>query len=180
MSLPPRILAKVDSGLRSQLRKQDEGLTARVPVSKEQWAVWKRYCDMVGVSVGGGIAVLVDHELGSIVEEEVETLTESVQAREAAVEAREKELANREEAVAKRERFCEFQERQLESKQRRLEEREQELDSRQEALEVLATASRPRTPVRGKQRPGRNQLCWCDSGKKYKNCHLDWDQSRND
>lgn len=180
MSLPPRILAKVDSRLRSELRKQDDGLTARVPVSKEQWAVWKRYCDVIGVSVGGGIAVLVDHELGSIVEEEVETLTESVQAREAAVEAREKELANREEAVAKREWFCEFQERQLESKQRRLEEREQELDSRQEALEVLATASRPRTPVRAKQKPGRNQLCWCDSGKKYKNCHLDWDQSRID
>lgn len=180
MSLPPRILAKVDSRLRSELRKQDEGLTARVPVSKEQWAVWKRYCDMIGLSVGGGIAVLVDHELSSIVEEEVETLTESVQAREAAVDARETELAEREGAVAKRERFCECQERQLESKQRRLEERERELDSRQGALEVLATASRPRAPVRAKQEPGRNQLCWCDSGKKYKNCHLDWDKSRND
>ena len=180
MGLPPRILAKVDSRLRRALRQRDEGLTARVPVTKEQWAVWKRYCDMIGVSVGGGIAVLVDHELGSIVEEEVETLTESVQAREAAVEARERELAEREGAVAKRERFCEFQERQLESRQSRLEEREQELDSRQEALEVLATASRARTPVRAKQKPGRNQLCWCDSGKKYKNCHLDWGQSRND
>jgi hypothetical protein len=179
MSLPPRILAKVDSWLRIELRKRDEGLTARVPVSKEQWAVWKRYCDMIGVSVGGGIAVLVDHELGSIVEEEVKTLTESVEAREAAVEAREKELANREGAVAKRERFCGFQERQLESKQSRLEERERELDSRREALEVLATASRPRAPVRAKQKPGRNQLCWCNSGKKYKNCHLDWDKTRN-
>ena len=180
MSLPPKILAKVDSHLRAELRKRDQGLTTRVPVSKEQWAVWKRYCDMIGVSVGGGVAVLVDHELGSIVEEEVKTLTESVQAREGAAQARETELADREGAVAKRERFCEFQERQLESKERRLEERERELDSRQEALEVLATASRPRTPVRAKQKPGRNQLCWCDSGKKYKNCHLDWDQSRND
>lgn len=165
MSLPSRILSRVDSRLRSELRKQDKGLTARVPVSKEQWAVWKRYCDMIGLSVGGGIAVLVDHELGSIVEEEVETLTESVQAREAEVDARETEFAEREEAVAKRERFCEFQERQLESKQRRLEEREQELDSRQEALEVLATASRPRTPVRAKQRPGRNQLCCVIRGR---------------
>lgn len=179
MSLQPRILAKVDSRLRTELRKRDKGLTARVPISKEQWAVWKRYCDMIGVSVGGGVAVLVDHELGSIVEEEVETLTDSVKAREATIEAREKELADSEEAVTKRERFCEFQERQLESKRRRLDEREQELDSRQEALEVLATASQPRTPVRAKPRPGRNQLCWCDSGKKYKNCHVNWDQSRS-
>lgn len=25
---------------------------------------------------------------------------------------------------------------------------------------------------------GRNDRCWCDSGKKYKNCHLASDQSR--
>jgi hypothetical protein len=178
MSLLPGVLAKVDSRLRTELRKNDTGLTARVPLSKEQWAVWKRYCDMIGISVGGGVAILVDHELGSIVEEEVETLTESVIVREGAVEARENQLAEREEAVAKRERFCEFQERQLESKRRRIDERAQELDSRQEALEILAAASQPRTPVRAKPKPGRNQLCWCDSGKKYKSCHLDWDQSR--
>lgn len=178
MSLPPRILAKVDSRLRTELRERDKGLTARVPVTPEQWAVWKRYCDMIGVSVGGGLAVLVDHELGSIVEEEVVTLTESVKSREAAVEAREAQLAEREDAVTKRERFCDFQERQHESQRRRLDEKQRQLDSRQEALELLARGSRPRTPVRAEPRPGRNQPCWCDSGKKYKQCHLLYDQSR--
>jgi uncharacterized protein YecA (UPF0149 family) len=24
---------------------------------------------------------------------------------------------------------------------------------------------------RGSQEPGRNDPCWCGSGKKYKNCH---------
>lgn len=180
MSLSPTILAKVDSRLRRELRKRDKGLTARVPVSKEQWAVWKRYCDMIGVSAGGGLAVLVDHELGSIVEDEVASLTESVKAREVQVEARENDVAKGEEAVAKRERFCEIQERQLESMRARLEERVQELDSRQEALEVFASVSRPGTPHRAKPVPGRNESCWCNSGKKYKNCHLDWDQSRSD
>lgn len=179
MSLLPGVLAKVDGRLRRELRRRDVGLTARVPVSKEQWAVWKRYCDIIGVSVGGGVAVLVDHELGLVAEEEVETLTESVRAREVAVEARESELTEREAAVAKRERFCEFQERQLESKHRRLEERERELDSRQKALEVFARGPRPRTPHRATPKPGRNQPCWCNSGKKYKNCHLDWDQTRD-
>ncbi|HEY7532448.1 MAG TPA: SEC-C domain-containing protein, partial [Nitrospiraceae bacterium] len=177
MSLAPRILAKVDGRLRTELRKNDTGLTTRVPISREQWAVWKRYCDMIGVSVGGGVAVLIDHELGSIVDEEVETLTESVKARESAVDAREKKLADREAAVTKQERFCEFQERQLESTRRRLLERERELDSRQEALEVFASAPQPRIPAKAKPRPGRNQACWCNSGKKYKNCHLDWDQT---
>jgi hypothetical protein len=30
-------------------------------------------------------------------------------------------------------------------------------------------------PVRAPIRPGRNELCWCGSTKKYKKCHLDQD-----
>ncbi len=179
MGLEPRILAKIDNRLRSELKSRKSSLTARVPVSEAQWAVWKRYCDMVGVSVGGGLAVLVDHELALVVEEEVETLTESVKAREAAVTAREIELADREQAVARRERACEFWERQLEAKRRRLDQQQQQLESQRQAFEMMTVASQPRTPIRARSKPGRNDLCWCDSGKKYKHCHLDWDQRRN-
>jgi hypothetical protein len=84
MSLSPKILAKVDGQLRAELRKRDTGMTARVPIEPEQWAVRKRYCDMVGISAGGGLAVLVDHELPSLAEEELETLTRTVKSREAA------------------------------------------------------------------------------------------------
>lgn len=176
MSLSLGILAKVDGRLRVEMRNQDEGLTARVPVSKEQWAVWKRYCDMVGISAGGGLAVLVDHELASIVEEEIETLTDSLRSREAAVGARETEVTHREEAVARRERSCDSREEQIERTQTRLDEKEKRLDSRQEALDLLATASQPQAPYRAIPKPGRNELCWCDSKKKYKNCHLERDE----
>ena len=27
-------------------------------------------------------------------------------------------------------------------------------------------------------KPGRNELCWCGSGKKYKQCHLTADEKR--
>ena len=37
-------------------------------------------------------------------------------------------------------------------------------------------AERP-DPVRVRQRPGRNDPCWCGSGKKYKNCHLAQDEA---
>jgi len=30
----------------------------------------------------------------------------------------------------------------------------------------------PHQPVRGVQRPGRNEPCWCGSAQKYKRCHL--------
>ncbi len=26
--------------------------------------------------------------------------------------------------------------------------------------------------------PGRNDVCWCGSGKKYKRCHLDADEEK--
>jgi preprotein translocase subunit SecA len=33
-------------------------------------------------------------------------------------------------------------------------------------------------PVRAQLKIGRNDPCWCGSGKKYKNCHLKDDQSK--
>ncbi len=33
-----------------------------------------------------------------------------------------------------------------------------------------------RQPARRPTRPGRNEPCWCGSGKKYKRCHLDADE----
>ncbi len=44
--------------------------------------------------------------------------------------------------------------------------------------DVLARAPRRQAPVR-RERPkiGRNDPCWCGSGKKYKKCHMNADQS---
>ena len=33
------------------------------------------------------------------------------------------------------------------------------------------------TPVRRVERPGRNEPCWCESGKKYKKCHFAADEA---
>ena len=34
-----------------------------------------------------------------------------------------------------------------------------------------------KTPVKADKRPGRNDLCWCGSGKKYKQCHMKSDKA---
>jgi uncharacterized protein YecA (UPF0149 family) len=31
-------------------------------------------------------------------------------------------------------------------------------------------------PIKREAKPGRNEPCWCGSGKKYKKCHLDEDE----
>jgi preprotein translocase subunit SecA len=35
-------------------------------------------------------------------------------------------------------------------------------------------------PARRQQTPGRNDPCWCGSGRKYKNCHMRADQGRGE
>jgi hypothetical protein len=35
----------------------------------------------------------------------------------------------------------------------------------------------PRAPAAAPKRPGRNEACWCGSGRKYKKCHLDQDEA---
>jgi hypothetical protein len=34
--------------------------------------------------------------------------------------------------------------------------------------------------ARGRQTPGRNEPCWCGSGKKYKKCHLAADEKADE
>ena len=41
-----------------------------------------------------------------------------------------------------------------------------------------AAESKP-DPVRSQIKLGRNDPCWCGSGKKYKNCHLKDDQAKS-
>ena len=41
-----------------------------------------------------------------------------------------------------------------------------------EDLDVMALGDQPmQTPVRVEKTPGRNEPCFCGSGKKYKLCH---------
>ena len=43
--------------------------------------------------------------------------------------------------------------------------------------QVLAAAPRPATRRRERPKIGRNDPCWCGSGKKFKKCHLGEDEA---
>ncbi len=63
MTSKRRLLAKIDSGLRSEL-DHDEGVQlVKVPVSNAVWSTWRRYCDLVGVPMGRALAILLHGEL---------------------------------------------------------------------------------------------------------------------
>ncbi|MNJ62227.1 preprotein translocase subunit SecA [compost metagenome] len=43
----------------------------------------------------------------------------------------------------------------------------EQVQEQEEGAEVAVAAA----PVRNEQKLGRNELCWCGSGKKFKHCH---------
>jgi uncharacterized protein YecA (UPF0149 family) len=101
--------------------------------------------------MGRGLAILMHQELASVVDEDLEGLAERLAEREAAVAAHEVELAEAAESVRVREVEVGLLERCLAEHQEKT----------------------PRAPLEQWVPPkrGRNEKCWCESGRKYKNCH---------
>ncbi len=54
---------------------------------------------------------------------------------------------------------------------------EQQRPRQMRAIRPGAAADEKAQPVRREKKPGRNDPCWCGSGKKYKNCHYREDQA---
>jgi hypothetical protein len=150
MSLERRVLARVDRRLLSDMDHTDGTQLVKVPVSDAVWSTWRRYCDAVGLSMGRGLAVLLNHELASLVDEDVEGLSERLREREAGIAAREAEFTERHEELTRREDQVTVAERRLAKE---------------------ANASQTNTQLLTPPPRGRNEPCWCGSGKKFKYCH---------
>ena len=151
MTLSRGTLAKVDAKLRSELGHDEEIHLVKVPASEAVWSTWRRYCDAVGVPMGRGLAILMHQELASVVDEDLEGLAERLSEREAAIAAHESELAEAQESVRVRDVEVGLRERRL----------------------VEYQEKTPCAPLEQWIPPkrGRNEKCWCESGRKYKNCH---------
>lgn len=190
MTLNRRLLAKIDGRLRSEMDHTEGVQLVKVTVSDAVWSTWRRYCDLAGVPMGGGLAILLHHELASVAEVDLETVGDRLQAREAEIDTRSSELTGREADLKRRERSARTKEASLAGKKQRLDRRKEQLDERAQDLDqreanavtaekrIAEQLSRmTRTPAtRSRPKLGRNESCWCGSGKKYKNCHLINDQ----
>lgn len=196
MTLNRQILRNVDDRLRSELDRDKGEWMVKVPVSNATRAVWRRYCDTVGVHMGEALAILLHHELASVADVDLETVRDRLEQREAEIEKRTAALDDREGEIGRRERELDFKASSRTREERRLGDRSEELDAWEEGLEErnhdlderednVATAEKHVTEqlkllrslaTRSQPKLGRNELCWCGSKKKYKNCHLDWDK----
>ena len=146
MALDRGVLARIDRRVLSKLDHRKGTQLVKVPVSDAVWSTWRRYCDVAGVSMGGAIGMLIEHELSTVDDPD---LDQSVALLDRLRTERERTLAQREAEV--------------DAERRRLRHRESQLETR---------AARQRSSAMpGSAKPGRNDPCPCGSGRKYKGCH---------
>ena len=173
MSLSRQVLRKIDDRLRSDSDQENGEWMAKVPISGATKAVWQRYCQAVGVHMGQGVAILIHHELASVVDEDLETLSDRLKAKQADLDARTSDLAKTKKELERQRRDLAIRESELAERVRDIEEREHNAAVVEHRLaQELMTLSATRPTARSGLKLGRNDLCWCKSGKKYKNCHL--------
>jgi preprotein translocase subunit SecA len=99
--------------------------------------------------MGRALAVLLHQELAALVDEDLDRTGTMLGEREALVAAGETALEVRERELATREKALAIREQRL-------------------AAQAKPSAAPPPVPV---AKLGRNEVCWCGSGKKFKYCH---------
>jgi uncharacterized protein YchJ len=179
MTLSRQVLRKIDDSLRAEFDQEKGEWMAKVPISGATKVVWQRYCQAVGVGMGEGVALLMLHELASVAGEDAETLADRRSARDEELKERVQELKDRERELNQRDRALVLREADLEDRAKDLAARERNVAVVERNLAQQLRMSAPdQIPGRASRKIGRNEQCWCKSGKKYKNCHLASDQSR--
>ena len=146
MALDRGTLAKIDRTVFAELDHGNGVQMVKVAVSDAVWSTWRRYCEAIGLTMGEGIACLIDQELGALV---------SKDEPHGAI-------------------FAPELERRLVARSEALDIRERRLDEREQSLRESERLLRARTrPLELPSRPsiGRNDPCPCGSGCKYKRCH---------
>lgn len=66
MTLDKRTLSGIDRKISAELDSQERFRMVRVPIDDRRWSIWNRYCQGAGVSMGRGIAVLIEQELAAV------------------------------------------------------------------------------------------------------------------
>jgi len=144
MGIDRGALSRIDRKLLAGLDTDEQWQMVRVPVSEALWSTWKRYCSAVGISMGRGLATVIQRELEAVIgtASDVDRLKKTeveLSNRNLALDQREILLAERVESVLKREH-------------------------------ILSMTGRP-TASSGPTKVGRNDRCPCGSGLKSKRCH---------
>ena len=162
MTLNKRTLSSIDRKIGAELDSSERFRMVRVPIDDWRWSIWNRYCQAAGVSMGRGVAALIEQKLAAVA-----TGTSKEVARDAIPVEAENDLAVQQAAADIEERLA-LEARRLQQWERQLEYRRDELRRMELRLRSAAPPPQPTSP---RLNVGRNDPCPCGSGLKYKRCH---------
>jgi hypothetical protein len=167
MTLNRARLANIDRRLLSELDRTEDWQLVRVPASAATWSTWKRYCDVVGLSMGRAISALIDSELASVVDEELEEASAVFAERERMLDARQAELDERERKIEWREKVHGTPRTPSAAE---LERMADDIEPPDPVIAQPQPHPEPAQEPRRAKGSERNRPCTCNSGKKYKHC----------
>jgi hypothetical protein len=115
MALDRGVLARIDRRVLAELDHGKGTQLVKVPVSDAVWSTWRRYCQVVGASMGGAIGMLIEHELSTVDDPDLDQTVALLDRLRANLEGREQGLAQREADVDAERRRLRGLESQLEA-----------------------------------------------------------------
>ena len=120
MALDRGTLTRVDRRVFAELAHTGGVQAVKVPVSDAVWSAWRRCCEAIGPSMGGGVAGLIDREFGTVVGDEGDAsdvfagqVARQVGERASRLDARERELDTRAEQLRDKEAHLKAWEQQI-------------------------------------------------------------------
>lgn len=171
MALDRGRLANIDRRLLAEMHNDEEWQPVRIRVSSATWSTWKRYCDVAGLSMGKAIVALIESELATVVDSELDSTMAVIAERDRRLDEREAELERRERALVGREARLDRR-----PTRREMEHMADQIEPPDPGWTPLP-AKPPTLNIETFRGVGRNETCPCGSDRKFKNCH--WDQVRH-
>lgn len=159
-------LANADRRLLSSMDREERWQQVKVPISSALWDVWGRYCEVAGISMGRGIAALIDLEVEALADGQEES-----EKRGRLLDLRQTQLDEREQGLDRRERELERREQWLGRRPTRAE-LERMADQIEPPDPGSSNAPRRSTQPISFEGVERNDPCPCGSGLEYKRCHV--------
>ena len=103
MALEGGVLARIDRRLLKELSDEPGTQLVKLPVSPAVWSTWRRYCEIVGLTMGAALAALLRRELESVIEPDLASDATLLDQRARELDERESQLAERERSLSERE-----------------------------------------------------------------------------
>lgn len=73
MALDRGKLANVDRRPFAEIQRREDWHAVQIPATAAKWSTWKRYCQVIDLPIARAVAALIDIELESVTDDEIET-----------------------------------------------------------------------------------------------------------